>query len=281
MYKNVIDVSTHQGVIDWKKVKEQGIEFVMLRAGYGKNNIDERFFDNATACTAYKIPFGIYWFSYAYTVDMAKREAEYAIAAVAKYKSKCPISFDLEYDTVKYAASKNVTIDKNLATKMAAAFCSAVRAAGYDAVNYTNKDYMNRVFDMQQLKEFDVWYARYMDKCDRLDIHMWQKSSSGSVSGIKGKVDLNISFKEYESVNKSGAATASGKPPQGTVLKRGASGTYVKWLQTKLNSKAKANLVVDGKFGSNTQKAVKQYQKLNGLKVDGKAGNNTNTHLAG
>ena len=124
VYNKVYDLSTHNGLVDWDKLKEDGVDFVMLRAGYGKNNIDERFYDNATACVRLGIPFGIYWFSYAYTADMAEQEAEYAIAAVSKYLIRCPISYDLEYDTVRYASTKGITIDKSLATKMVEAFCS-------------------------------------------------------------------------------------------------------------------------------------------------------------
>ena len=67
VYRKVYDFSVHNGRIDWDRLKESGVDFVMLRAGYGKNNIDERFYDNASACIRLGIPFGIYWFSYAYT----------------------------------------------------------------------------------------------------------------------------------------------------------------------------------------------------------------------
>ena len=77
VYRKVYDFSVHNGRIDWDRLKESGVDFVMLRAGYGKNNIDERFYDNASACMRLGIPFGIYWFSYAYTEEMAEREAGY------------------------------------------------------------------------------------------------------------------------------------------------------------------------------------------------------------
>ena len=76
MYKKGIDVSRWQGTIDWEKVKADGVEFAMLRAGYGQGNIDAQFERNAGECTRLGIPFGVYWFSYAYTPAMARREAQ-------------------------------------------------------------------------------------------------------------------------------------------------------------------------------------------------------------
>ena len=160
VYRKVYDFSVHNGRIDWDRLKESGVDFVMLRAGYGKNNIDERFYDNASACMRLGIPFGIYWFSYAYTEEMAEREAGYALEAVKKYKLECTVAYDLEYDTVRYAATKGITIRKGLATAMAAAFCGRVGRAGYMAVNYSNQDYLKNMFD-DCLLSYPLWYARY------------------------------------------------------------------------------------------------------------------------
>lgn len=200
VYNKVYDLSVHNGVVDWDMLKEDGVEFVMLRAGYGKNNIDERFYDNASACVRLGIPFGVYWFSYAYTVEMAEQEAEYAIAAVSKYRLRCPVSFDLEYDTVRYAATKGVTINKALATQMVEAFCSRVGRAGFEAWNYANKDYLQRMFDNTLLNKFPLWFARYNDIPGRSGMVMWQRSSSGTINGISGRVDLNYAYRELESI---------------------------------------------------------------------------------
>ena len=200
VYNKVYDLSVHNGVVDWDMLKEDGVEFVMLRAGYGKNNIDERFYDNASACVRLGIPFGVYWFSYAYTVEMAEQEAEYAIAAVSKYRIRCPVSFDLEYDTVRYAATKGVTINKALATQMVDAFCSRVGRAGFEAWNYANKDYLQRMFDNTLLNKFPLWFARYNDIPGRSGMVMWQRSSSGTINGISGRVDLNYAYRKLESI---------------------------------------------------------------------------------
>ncbi len=195
VYNKVYDFSVHNGKIDWDKVKEAGVDFVMLRAGYGKNNIDERFYDNARECMRLGIPFGIYWFSYAYTEEMAEKEAEYALGAVRKYKLSCPVAYDLEYDTVKYAGTKGVTIGRVLATAMAAAFCSRVERAGYMAVNYSNQDYLKRMFG-SELLSYPLWYARYNKTAGRDDMALWQYSSEGKVPGVGGKVDMNYAYRQ-------------------------------------------------------------------------------------
>ena len=141
MALNGIDVSHYQGTIDWNQVKEGGIAFAMLRGGYGQNNVDTYFHRNAAACQRLGLPFGIYWFSYAYTTQMAAREAEYCIALAEQYKTTWPLAFDLEYDTVRYGAQNGVTIGKTLATDMVIAFCEKIKSAGYTPMYYTNLDY--------------------------------------------------------------------------------------------------------------------------------------------
>lgn len=197
-----IDVSKWQGVIDWEKVKADGVEFAILRAGYGQNNIDETFKRNADECTRLGIPFGVYWFSYAYNVDRAKREAQYCIEAVKRYKLDYPIAFDFEYDSVNYAAKHGVTITKQLASDMTRAFCEEIRAAGYTPVVYANPDYLSRYFDTDIAERYDIWLAQWPKNPDvnnpPRECAMWQYSNSGSVSGINGRVDMNVCYKDYE-----------------------------------------------------------------------------------
>lgn len=196
-----IDVSKHQGKINWSKVKESDIEFVMIRVGFGKNNIDEQFKANAKGCADAGIPFGGYWFSYAYTEEMARQEAKYCLAALSPYQVSYPIAFDLEYDTIDYAKQKGVTIGKNLATAMAIAFCQEIEAAGYHAMNYANQDYLNTMFGQIP---YDLWYAKYASAPGR-DAAIWQYSSKGTISGIPStSVDLNICYKNYLAASQQG-----------------------------------------------------------------------------
>lgn len=201
-----VDISVHNGNVNVKKVKEDGYKYIVIRAGYGKNNIDQKFGTNAQACVNLKQPSGIYWFSYGYTLDMVKKEAEYAVDAAKKYWSKCPIAFDLEYDSIRYARTKGVEITKDLATKMAITFLKVVKENGFIPILYTNDDYTKNYFDVNKIKEsvggkVYVWYARYrnsISNSERELADIWQKSSTGKVLGISGNVDINEFYVDFE-----------------------------------------------------------------------------------
>lgn len=193
-----IDVSRYQGNIDWNQVKNSGISFAMLRGGYGQNNIDPYFHQNAAACQKLKIPFGIYWFSYAYNTQMAAKEAEYCTALAKQYQITWPLAYDLEYDTVRYAAQNGVTINKNLATDMVIAFCSKIKSSGYIPMYYSNLDYYRTMFDTGRLP-YDLWFAQYASEPSITGMAMWQYTSTGKVPGISGDCDKNYSYKDYRS----------------------------------------------------------------------------------
>lgn len=202
MYRKGIDVSKWQGTVDWDKVKAAGIEFAMLRAGYGQGNIDAQFERNASECTRLGIPFGVYWFSYAYTDDMARREAQFCMDAVEGYKLSYPVAFDFEYDSVDNAAELGVSITKTLASSMARTFCNEVRSGGYYPMIYANPNYLAAYFDEDIPKEYDIWLAKWPRQPDP-EVEpeqaggMWQYTSSGTVDGISGRVDLDAAYKDY------------------------------------------------------------------------------------
>lgn len=189
-----IDLSYANKVTDWNKVKEQ-VDFIILRAGYGKNNIDQNLVPYAAKCREHLIRLWLYWFSYAYTEEMARNEARYCIAQAEKrgVEKGGRIAFDFEYDSVRYAQGKGINVTKNLVMAMTVGFCKEVENAGYTPVVYTNKDYGNRYFDMAQIKAlgYEIWYAYYNKELDRNDVALWQYTSSGSVEGITGNVDMN------------------------------------------------------------------------------------------
>ena len=217
MYKKGIDVSKWQGEIDWERVKAGGIEFAMLRAGYGQGKPDAQFERNASECARLGIPFGVYWFSYAYTPDMARREARYCVEAAAKYDLSYPVAFDFEYDSVDYAEEQGVTVTKELASSLARAFCSEVEALGRYPMVYANPNYLAAYFDADIPREYDIWLAKWPRDPDiavepAQSGGMWQYSSGGSVPGIAGRVDLNAAYKDYPALiaAREGAEDAGG-----------------------------------------------------------------------
>lgn len=197
---HVIDVSKWQGIIDWERVKSSGIDGAMLRAGYGSGNIDDQFIRNAAECNRLNIPIGVYWFSYAWTNNMAKAEAKYCLDAIAPYRIQFPVAFDWEYDSMDRAKQNGVTPGKAEITGYAETFMSAIDEAGYYAANYTNLDYLTRYFDGDRLKQYDVWLAAYRDTRPTARHNMWQYSSSGNVPGINGNVDMNKAYVHYPSL---------------------------------------------------------------------------------
>ena len=275
-----IDVSQWQGNIDWQKVKGAGVQFAMLRAGYGRNNLDTKFHRNAQGAAAAGIPVGLYWFSYALNVEMARREAQYAVELAKKYKITWPIAYDLEYDTVSYAVKNGVAITKSLATQMAIAFCEEIKRLGYIPMVYTNLDYLNRYFDRSKLP-YDLWYAQYASTASVADKEIWQYSSKGSVPGIAGNVDMNHGYKDYGNGgdSKPDPAPTPSPAPSGTTLnlavavmqgkygagqdRKNALGTRYQEVQGFINHIASASTdtlvaeVMQGKYGNGeTRKTV-------------------------
>lgn len=191
-YQKLIDVSHHNGSINWKKVKAAGYNYVIIRAGYGAGNKDKKFDANIKGAIAAGLSVGIYWFSYAYSVSMAKNEAAQCYKLIKNYKITLPIFFDWEYDSEKYAKQHKVKITKTLFTNMTKAFCGYMEDKGYDAGYYYNPDYYRRgLVSTTSLKDYYRWVAHYASKTD-LPCELWQYSEYGKVSGIPSKtVDMN------------------------------------------------------------------------------------------
>lgn len=189
----VIDVSEHNGNIDYAKVKADGVDGVIIRAGYGKGNVDKKFTANITGAIKNNLKIGIYWFSYAYTEDMARAEAKYCDEIITTYKSllEMPVFFDWEYDSMKFAKKNNVNPDKDLITGMTKAFCEEIKELGYDAGYYLNLDYAKNYYFEDELKDYKKWFARYVKK-EQKDCYLWQNSNKGQIDGIKGDVDTDV-----------------------------------------------------------------------------------------
>lgn len=218
-YKKGIDVSQWQGTIDWTKVKAAGIEFAMIRAGYGQNNIDPQFERNISECNRLGIPCGIYWFSYAYTEAMAIREAEYALSAVEPYKLDYPIAFDYEGASVDYAKKNGVVPDRARVTALANAFCGRIEQAKYYAMVYTNPAYLSQYYDSYVPKSYDIWLAQWPSNPDLNSKPsqaggIWQYTNSGSVDGISVRVDMDAAYYDYPSIIKANGLNQPAAAPE-------------------------------------------------------------------
>lgn len=203
-----IDVSEHNGNIDWEQVKASGkVDFVMIRAGYGQTSVDKQFRNNALMCNTLGIPIGVYWFSYAKTVPDAEREARACLETIKDYKITYPVAFDFEDDSVRVAKNAGVYVSQSLATSMAKTFLSMIRDAGYIAVNYSNPSYLNQYFEQSLRLDYPLWLAQWPtypnpEVKPSLSPVIWQYSSKGKIPGISTDVDLNVSYIDYTTFKK-------------------------------------------------------------------------------
>lgn len=190
-----IDISEHNGAVDFSALPDD-IGGVMIRAGYGRGNIDKQFIRNISECNRLGIPCGAYWFSYACSEDDAVKEAEYCVTAVSPYVLELPIAFDWEYDSAAYATRQGKLPTQRFVTGMVKAFCAAVEAAGYYAMVYANPDYLSRY--IVGCEAYDLWLANYADKPDR-PCGIWQYGTE-IINGVE--TDCNVSYKDYPEIIK-------------------------------------------------------------------------------
>jgi GH25 family lysozyme M1 (1,4-beta-N-acetylmuramidase) len=195
-----IDVSQFQGTVDWDAVKNAGYQFAMIRAGYGFGTLDQQFERNISECNRIGLPVGVYWFCYATSPETARQEADGCVSAIAPYKLEYPICYDIEQDTLNYAARMGVTVTASLATQFIESFCNRVEELGYFAMFYSNRNFFNQFFNTQLSDKYALWYAYYNSQIDATDCGMWQYTDQGSVPGVSGPVDLDISFVDYATV---------------------------------------------------------------------------------
>lgn len=187
-----IDVSHHQGDIDWQKVKESGITFVMVRLGYrgigdGILYTDRYAEENLTGAREAGLMVGAYFYSQATTAAEAREEAAYALKILGDFRLDLPLSLDWEI------ARRTENVDGDTATELTQAFCEMVRVAGYEPMIYFNSDQATNLLDMNRLTQYIWWLAMYTHK-ENFPCHfdVWQYTDSGRVPGISGKVDLNV-----------------------------------------------------------------------------------------
>ncbi|MBE6813090.1 MAG: hypothetical protein E7523_09440 [Ruminococcaceae bacterium] len=197
-----IDVSAHNGEIDWQAVKNDGITFAFIRAGYrgygtdGKIGEDEMFRKNIQGALNAGLRVGVYFFSQAISVEEALEEAEFTLSLVQGYNLSYPIVFDWERYSIE--DSRTYTTESEVITACAKAFCDRIMQAGYRPMIYLNCDLGYYDYDLEVLSDYDCWLAQYNDKPTYYYHYtIWQYSKSGTVAGINGKVDMNISLYDY------------------------------------------------------------------------------------
>lgn len=196
-----IDVSRHQEKIDWKKVAGDGVSYAFIRAGFrgnseGKLAEDAYFSDNIRGALDNGIDVGIYFYTQALTEEEAKEEAEFVLDMIEPYDVTYPVVLDLEEASNNSARTANMTREEY--TRAAIAFCETIKEAGYTPMIYGNLKTFMLMLDMEQIEAYDKWFAYYDTSVYfPYDFSIWQYSSKGSVAGIKGDVDLNVSMKKY------------------------------------------------------------------------------------
>lgn len=209
--KKGIDVSRHQGIIDWKKVKQSGIDFTILRAGYGKivSQKDSFFEQNYAGCVEAGIPVGVYWYSYAMSEKEAQQEAAACLSCIQGKQFEYPVFFDIE-------EKKQLALGKTACSKIAAAFLEAMEEAGYFVGIYSSKSHLENYISEELRKQYAIWVAHYgVEKTNYSgDFGMWQKSDKGKISGISGNVDLDECYVDYPEIIRNAGLNCFTKPEE-------------------------------------------------------------------
>lgn len=203
-----IDVSYHNGTLDWSTIKAAGVDFAILRAayrGYGTEGTlvrDAKFAEYMQGAMSHGIPVGAYIYSQAITTAEAVQEANYILNIVRGYSLDLPIVFDYEFAGVKTgrldSAWSSGKLNKSKMTDIALAFCDTIKNAGYDAMVYANKTFLSKNLDHEVIENagYDVWLAHYTTNTNYTgDYKIWQYTSSGRIPGIANKVfDCNFMY---------------------------------------------------------------------------------------
>lgn len=311
MSKKGIDVSEFQGKIDWEKVKNSGVEFAILRCGYGmdfSNQDDVEYERNANECERLGIPYGVYLMSYANTVEKARSEAKHVLRLIEGRKISLGVWHDIEDNGTSGA------INKETLTNIINTFCNTIKNAGYKVGVYANLNWLENKIEKTIKDNYDIWVAQYYSKCEYEGKYiMWQHTSSGKVNGISTNVDMNILYKDLPVINNNdnnnsktnnseivkslqkalnkdyncgldvdgiiGPLTT--KAINSHMVRNFTVGEFAKWVQERLIAKGYSlnEFGVDGRYGNESEKKVKEFQANCGIDVDGIVGINTVNRL--
>ena len=196
IFSKGLDLSEHQGTVDFNKLKASGIDFVLLRAGYGSANkyphqYDAKFEEYYKKAKAAGLGVGAYWYSYAENADMAEDEAASFITALKGKQFDYPVYIDLEEDNIAHLLGKAAY--SNIAAKI----LSTVESNGYWVGIYASLYYLSDRLDMAKLSRYAVWCAQWNDVCEYENAGIWQYTNEHPVNGIAGKVDADYAYYDY------------------------------------------------------------------------------------
>lgn len=193
-----IDVSKWQGAIDFQKVKNSGIEFVIIRVGYGTSGKDAYFETNYKKAKAAGLHVGAYWYSYANGFKEAGKEADAFLRALAGKQFDYPVYLDME-------EKSQLNAGINFCSGLIRTFCGKLESAGYFAGFYTSSSYVRAVVKEEIRKRYSFWCAQWASACSFAgSCGIWQYSSKGTVPGISGRVDLDYAYQDFPSIIRNG-----------------------------------------------------------------------------
>ena len=201
-----VDISSWQGEVDFEQLKNDGVEFVIIKAGEGMR-VSESFYTYIKGAKDAGLPCGAYWFSKASTYSEAISEARKCLEVVSDYQLEFPVVCDYEYAAL--TKSNPFTYDKAALTDAILAFLDTIEKGGYYSMYYTNLDFSSRLIEFDRIKEkYDIWCADYSSDYPRLSCGIWQHAQYGRKNGIdiyhnnSGYVDLDIAYKDYPEIMK-------------------------------------------------------------------------------
>ena len=253
-----IDVSKHQGAVDWKKVKKSGVDFVMIRAGYGKyeSQKDSMFEKNYSGAKAAGLSVGAYYYSYAKSKTDAKKEAELFLKYTNGKQFDMPLALDIEE---KSQSDKG----KAFVSDIVRTFCETLEKGGKYVSVYANKYWLDNFVDDDCKRRYDIWLAQWTNKPSYKGAYgMWQNSSSGSVNGIAGRVDTDIAYKDYPKIIKGEGLNGYSKQPSPIKPPTFKAGTMVSLYNTPIYVSSTAALPSTKKSGT--------YYIYDGLEINGR-----------
>ena len=274
-----IDVSTYQRNVDYKKLKAAGIDFVIIRAGYGDaisypGQYDPMFQSHYSAAKAAGLHVGAYWYVYANTVDGMKREAQAFVNALKGKQFDYPVFFDIE-DKTQSGMSMSAM------TAMVTAGCDILEKANYWVGIYSFLAMLNKQFDKAVCDRYSLWVAQWANKCTYDGtVDMWQYTDAAYYNGCSGRLDGDISYQDYPTRIKAAGKNGYTKPVKvldTTGMQLGDKNLGVYELKSLLSiAQAKGiitdSVKVDNGFGEGTVQIVNKLLKSWGYVQNGIAG---------